>query len=276
MLIGEEVHYRLSDQLDVVLRSDRQLPLQAEARGLTDQAVRRLEAGLHVFAPIYGAGTAARLRTELGWFGALVTEVSDREELGARVRSQLGRVAGEAALRAMHDHIYEAVARETAPPLARLEEGLHSERYQQLVVLLQSWSGAPELTRRAQLPVTAVDKYLLKGAGAFDHRLAHALVTGDQEDLRLAAIAGQHVVHAVGLSGGKRGRKAAKSVRRVARLEALLVEFAASVRTAEFLQRLGPAAGAEAQQHSFTLGRLHEQEQRRARVLLGQLKEDHG
>lgn len=274
VLIGEEVHLRLSKHLDVVLHSHRQLPVQAETRLVTGRAVSHLEAGLHVFAPLYGAGAAARLRTEVSWFGSLVADVSDREELSGRLWSQLRHVGGEDVSSAVGAHIDEAVTLETAAPLARLTEALHSERHRRLVVLLQRWREAPRLTRKGQLPVAAADKYLIRAAGEFDHTLAGAMVTGDREDLQRARVAGRRVGYAAELSGGKRGRKAATSLKRVGRLEALLVEHAASLRTAELLQRLDPMVGVDAQHHSFALGRLYEQELRHVRVLQDRLQKE--
>ena len=275
--IGSRLNHYLSEQHEVMRRSNLQLRLEAQVVHRTAKAVHRLDAELQTFAPIFDALRAAQLKKELAWFGSLLSEVSDREELAARIGGQLSALSEDQVVSgAVGADLQRFSEIEKAMPLAQLGEALHSERYRQLMVVLGEWRVAPPLTRKAGSPLGTVGKYLTRAAGEVDRRLTDAVRSFDSEDLQEARRAARHVRYAAEVGEGNLGRKATKSLTRIGRLEALLVQHAASVGTAEFLLRVGPVRGLDGEHNSFTFGRLYEQELRRGTVLGGRLEKERG
>jgi hypothetical protein len=119
-----------------------------------------------------------------------------------------------------------------------------------------------------------VTTFLIGAADDFDEELARAELDRAPEHLQRAREAGRRLRYAV--QGGEEhlGRKVTKRLERARRLADLLAELASSLRSAEFLQRVGPASDLDAEHNGFTYGLLYEQEVRRAAVLRGALEND--
>jgi CHAD domain-containing protein len=228
----------------------------------TRVAIRRLRSTLRVFAPLFEADQLTELETELVWYAGLLGGVRDLEVLSARLLAQVAELPSEFVLGPVAARIDATLHTDHQQHLALVAEALDGERYLALLEALARWRATPPFTDAAAEPAPALKTYVKKAQRKLNRRLRSA--GGDPEALHSARKAGKRFRYAAELSEPVLGKWATKSIDQGKKLQELLGEHQDSVVSADFLRRLGAAAGSDADQNGFTYGLLLAREWQRA------------
>lgn len=272
--LGMLIWSYVKDQCDEIVFGDLAIRLDQPVVHATRVAVRRLRSTLRVFGSVFDADAASALEEELVWLAGLLGEVRDRDILRERYRTHLAELPSDMVLGPVASHIETVLLVERAHHLAQVREAMASDRYLRLLDTLEVWRVSPPFTAVADGPADVVAQFAAKAGRKFANRLRNA--GADSEALHSARKAGKRFRYATELSEVAIGKKAAKRVKRLKKLQTLLGEYQDSVVSAEFLRRMGAEAGADGDQNGFTYGILLAQEWARAEKTRKKVKKRYG
>jgi len=272
--VGDVIQAYVSTQCLDIVTGDLGLRLGHPVVHPTRVAVRRLRSTLRVFAAAFDAEQSAALEEELVWFAGLLGHVRDREVLSHRLLDQVSKLPTEFVLGPVAAHIESTLHQERARYLQRVTEALRTERHLALLDTLDRWRTDPPFTEPAEQPASELRRYVKQAERKLYRRLGQS--HGDPEALHRARKAGKRLRYAAELSEPVLGKKAARLVQQGKKLQTQLGEHQDSVVSAEFLRRLGAAAGTSGEQNGFTYGILLAAEWQRATDIRRALKKRFG
>jgi CHAD domain-containing protein len=207
---------------------------------------RRLRSDLRTFRPLLDPDWVAGVRTEAGWYAALLGEVRDAEVLMERLEVQANRLPKEDATGVKT--IVRRLARERGAARVRLLEGMNSPRYVALLDQLTEAAVAPQFA--------AVGVGGGPGEGAADslpalvrrpwRRLAKAVkalpaVPAD-EQLHAVRILAKHTRYAAEAAAGVVGKRASTFAKQMAAVQTVLGDHQDACVMEAWLRAAGPKA----------------------------------
>ena len=228
----------------------------------TRVALRRLRSTLRVFAPLLDLTPEDRRAAdgELRWLTRVLGEVRDLQVQRARFAAALDELPPEQVLGPVRARIDDTLSAEQVRAQQVLGEALATERCGLLAALLQSWCESPPVRDSG---AGGVRKRVRKAAKKAERRLAEACASGSDADLHRARKAAKRARYAAEVlrplgDGGKRRK-------RFKRVQSVLGDHQDAVVAVATLRRI--VSGVPAGESGFTLGLLHEREDRRAEEL---------
>ncbi|GAA2099556.1 CYTH and CHAD domain-containing protein [Microlunatus panaciterrae] len=252
--LGQLIDDYLQQQYTAIALGDLGLRLSQPMVHATRVALRRLRSTLRTFGSVFDAERVAELDAEVVWFANLLGEVRDRDILIARLAAKVAELPPEYVLGPVAATIESTLSVERSDHLEAVATGMASERYRQLLDLLDAWRTAPPLTAEATQPAAEAADHLKKAKRKLDRRLRSA--GGDVAALHRARKAGKRFRYAAELAAPVLGKKASKSVRHGKKLQKRLGEHQDSVVSAAFLLKLGTTMGTRAGHNGLTYGIL--------------------
>jgi len=219
----------------------------------TRVAVRRLRSTLRIFGDMFDTEQASALDAELVWYASLLGEVRDCDVLAARLADRIAQLPPEQVYGPVSAHIQETLALDRNEAADKLDEGMSSERYQQLLKTLRVWRTDPPLTEAADGKAANASRYVRKAKRKAQRRLKQA--DGDIEELHRARKATKRLRYA-GELAKPADKKASRIVRKAKHLQTELGEHQDAMVSAGYLARLGAAAGSSNGHNGFTYGVL--------------------
>lgn len=238
----------------------------------TRVAIRRLRSTLRVFADTFDPAVATHLDEELSWYAGILGHVRDHEVQRARFAQAVADLPDEWVLGPVAADIETTLAAEQRTYRADVDTVLTGDRYAALMGALDAVDSSVRSVPRRN--VTSLANKAGKKART---RLQAAIAgeAGDDEALHRARKAFKRARYAAELATPLVGKKhAKKKIRRYKHVQEVLGEHQDSLVAAEFLRRLGAAAGTRPAENGFTYGLLFAREQqaaaaaqRRARTL---------
>jgi CHAD domain-containing protein len=264
--VGELIFAYLAAQCDVLASNDVALRTGALVVHKTRVATRRLRSTLRIFSDVFEAEPAEELDNELQWYADLLGQVRDRDVLSNRLNKKIADLPPEQVRGPAAAEITKTLAAERDEATQRLQEGMGSERYQHLVLLLRGWRTAPPLSEAGAAKDQASVTYVDKAKGKADKRLRKA--KGDIERLHRARKATKRARYAAELAEPVDGQM--KDVARDAEeLQTLLGEHQDAIVAANFLAGISSSDG---EKSGFTYGVLMANELNRAAEIRASLK----
>lgn len=263
----------LNAQTDAIFAGDMALRRGSDPIHDTRVAIRRLRSTLRVFGKLMDAAETAHVDEELKWFAGLLGEVRDCQVQRRRFESALADLPPELVLGPVANRINTDLHSEQLRARAVVTDSMSSQRYLDLLAVLQQWRTAPPFP--AQPTAKALDKRAKRAERRADRRLKQAVETGDDTLLHRARKAAKRARYA-GELRVPLDKKTKATVKRYKQIQRVLGDHQDSVVAAETLRRLAVTAGTTDGENGFTFGLLFEREQqaaaearRRARELIG-------
>jgi CHAD domain-containing protein len=267
--VGALVGAYLAAQCDVLASNDVGLRTGAPVVHKTRVAARRLRSTLRVFGDLIDPGPAEELNNELAWYAGVLGEVRDREVLNNRLTTLIAELPADQVRGPAEAEITKILATETDIATQRLNEAMHTPRYEHLVQLLRGWKTAPPLTDAADGDDKTAVGYVKQAKRKADKRLRKA--DGDIERLHQARKAAKRLRYAAELV--EPADKKMKGIARDAeRMQILLGEHQDAVVAANFLSTIGAPSNGQNGQSGFTYGVLMANELNRAADIRESLK----
>src|SRR5579885_2403749 len=204
-------------------------------------ATRRLRAALELFAPILPARFAAEARADLAALGRAIGAVRDLDVLALAVAARGRRLAPE--LRAGLGPLEQALAARRAAAHDAMLEALDSARGRAVVAALTTFArGAPAargvaLGALAPALVQPVVRALVRAGRRIDDR-------SPPEAVHRVRVRAKRLRYALETLRGLGGRRLARVLRRLERLQELLGEYQDAVTQAAWLRRWSEEADA--------------------------------
>jgi CHAD domain-containing protein len=205
---------------------------------------RRLRSDLRTFRPLLDPDWVAGVRTEAGWYAALLGEVRDAEVLMERLEVQAHRLPKEDA--AGVRTIVRRLARERQAARGRLLEGMNSPRYVALLDRLTEAAVAPQFAADAAGggPGEAAADALPALVRRPWRRLAKAVkalpeVPAD-EQLHAVRILAKHTRYAAEAAAGVVGKRATVFAKQMAAVQTVLGDHQDACVMEAWLRAAGP------------------------------------
>ena len=265
--LGGLVASYLGAQRDAILRGDIDLRRQRDVVHRTRVGTRRYRSVLRVFADVLDRERASALDAELKWYAQALGGLRDRQVLRAHLDEQLAALPAELVLGPVAARIHQAIDTELVRARADLDELLRGNRYRALLRELNAWH--EQLPLAPNPPAADVRRYLRGAKRKVRKRLRAAadmpVVAERSEAMHQARKAAKRARYTAELAEPALGRKAAKTVTKLKKLQDVLGARQDSVVAAEFLRHQGALAGTTAGENGFTFGLLFEQERARTR-----------
>ncbi len=252
----------MREQISAIREGDVALRRGEDPIHATRVAIRRLRSTLRVFGDAFDPADATRLDEELSWYAGILGHVRDHEVQRARFAQAVADLPDEWVLGPVAADIETTLAAEQRTYRADVDTVLTGDRYAALMSALDALDTAA-LPRRS---VTSLANNAGKKART---RLKDAIAgeASDDDALHRARKAFKRARYAAELAAPLLGRKhAKKTIRRYKHVQEVLGEHQDSLVAAEFLRRLGAAAGTRPAENGFTYGLLFANEQQAAAV----------
>lgn len=225
---------------------------------------RRLRSDLRTFSTLVETQWAERLSDELAWLADLLGEVRDLDVLQGRLRDTAGGLEDAFA------ELFATLASRHAAARARLDEGLRSDRYKQLLEMLVDAAREPAFTEPAATPAREVLPSLVRDAWEKLAKEGGGLDRDDEDDAfhstRIHAKRARYAAEAVAAALGKDGKDAANFAKLVADVQDTLgIHQDTAVARQVFADFAAehPADGPL----SFDIGRLYERQAHEAEIM---------
>lgn len=255
----------LDAQVDAIVRGDIELRRGYNAIHATRVGTRRYRSVLRILGPMFDPDRAAALNAELAWFADALGAVRDRDVLRAHLDEALAELPPELVMGPVAARIHQAIAAEEQEASVKLAALMRSKRYFALLAELSVW--------REQLPVV-IDEPVERAAhylGKAERKVAQRIAAAPQGAGRDVALHGarkaaKRARYIAELSGPVMGKRARSVEKRMKKAQERLGLRQDCIVAAEFLRRLGAAAGA-AGENGFTYGLLYERELARAHTI---------
>jgi CHAD domain-containing protein len=248
----------LDQQLQAIVRGDVELRRGQDAIHATRVATRRYRSVLRVFGQVLDADRAAALDAELAWYAAALGEVRDRQVLRSRLDDMLAELPPELVLGPVAARIHQTLTAEQLQAEAELTTLMGTRRYFRLLAELRAWQ--EDLPVGDDHPAAAVDGFVRSAERKVRRRLKKAPEgAGRDEALHRARKAAKRARYAAELSRPALGEPSRARTKRLKKTQQELGTHHDRAVAADFLRRLGAAAGA-AGENGFTFGLLYERE----------------
>jgi len=260
------------EQINAIRDGDAALRRGEDPIHATRVAIRRLRSTLRVFGDAFDPADATGLDEELSWYAGILGHVRDHEVQRARFAQAVVDLPDEWVLGPVATDIETTLAAEQRTYRADVDTVLASDRYAALIEALDTLESSVRSAPRRNVTSLA-DKAGKKARTRL--KAAIAGEAGGDEALHRARKAFKRARYAAELATPLLGKKQSKrTIRRYKHVQEVLGEHQDSLVAAEFLRRLGAAAGTRPAENGFTYGLLfaHEQQaaaaaRRRARAL---------
>ena len=253
----------LDAQVDAIVRGDIELRRGHDAIHATRVGTRRYRSVLRVLGSMFDDERATALDAELNWFASGLGAVRDRHVLRGHLDNALAELPPELVMGPVAARIHATLAAEEQDASVQLAALMRTKRYFALLGELRAWR--EQLPLVADEPAANVANHLAKAERKVRRRTA-AAPKGAGRDVALhsARKAAKRARYIAELAGPQLGKRARSLEKRMKETQDRLGERQDRIVAAEFLRRLGAAAGA-AGENGFTFGLLHERELTRAR-----------
>jgi CHAD domain-containing protein len=263
-LVADLLQRYVAEQCGVVIGNDPSLRSGTDLIHKTRVALRRLRSTIRVFGAFFDEEAAQRLEPELAWYAGLLGEIRDLDIMEKRLQDDLAALPPEQVLGPVSAFIQETLAIRRGAARRRLEEGMASPRYTELLRELRTWQVHAPFNQAAEEPVAEIEPHAGRARKKARKRLAKA--GEDPELLHRARKATKRARYAAELVEPI-DKKAAKRAAKAEKKQEILGAHQDAVTTAALLAELGAAAGARADQNGYTFGILREQELQRAAAI---------
>jgi CHAD domain-containing protein len=253
----------LTEQCTVIVDAEPALRAGENVVHVTRVAARRLRSTLRVFGELFDVARAGHLEDELVWWAGLLGAVRDLDILQDRLTGQIAALPPELVLGPVESTIQTEIATARKAGLDVVLEAMDSERYRDLVALVQSWRSNPPFNPAADAPAATAKGYVKKAEKQVDKRLAAAVAAreageeGADELFHSARKAGKRHRYAVEATVPLWGAKAEKIVAARKDLQDVLGHHQDRAVIAAFLRDLGGRLGVRCGVNGFTYGLLH-------------------
>lgn len=234
-------------------------------------AARRIRSALTTYAPILEPGSVTELRTELRWFGGVLSEARDAQVLHQRLTALVDQQPTELVLGPVVDRITDELREKLRVGRVHADEALGSERYFRLLDRLEAFLETPPFTEAAGTDAReAVPELVQAELDRLCKRdRAHRRATSREDrDLALHAVrkSAKRLRYAAETTQPVFEERATRLAARAEALQELLGEHQDSVVSRTALREIGDRAH-EAGENAFSFGLLHAVEARRATEL---------
>jgi CHAD domain-containing protein len=220
-------------------------------------AIRRLRALLRAAQPMLVVDWAEHLREELRWLATVLGKVRDFDVLLAHVRDQ--RTDLSSSQRRGLKGVIDALERERAVHRAALLTALHDDRYLALLERIEAAAHSPVVAD----PNVSLEKIARAGFRKLRRTVSEEGTDPSDAVLHRIRIMGKRARHAAELAATRRGKPAARFIRRIKDLQDLLGEHHdAIVAEQEFRKLLADRGG---RGMALALGRLIGRQAKRRR-----------
>jgi CHAD domain-containing protein len=231
-------------------------------------ATRRLRSALATYRPLLASGTVVHLRDELKWLGSVLGTSRDIQVIEDRLALLLGSEPPELVAGPIASRIAAQLGGDSTAARASGLEVLESERYYRLLDDLDGLLASPPLSDLASRSAQKVIPRLIAGESRRLRRAARAAALLDDPGRRDPALhevrkAAKRVRYAAEVALEVQHEPAMQLVDAAQQLQTILGDHQDSVVAREMLLRLGEEASLRGE-NSFSYGRLHALEQRRA------------
>ncbi len=263
----------VSEQIDDIFDGDLGLRRGIDPIHDTRVAIRRLRSTLRVFGKLLDGAAIAGVDDELKCFAGLLGEVRDCQVQRSRFRDALAQYPDALVLGPVANRINTDLHSEQLKARQKVTEAMASQRYLDLLALLQQWRTNPptahspnagKLTKRAR-----------RAQRKADRRLTEAVKSGEDAMLHRARKASKRARYAAELRAPL-DKSAKKTVKHYKKIQRVLGDHQDGVVATGTLRRLALIAGTTPGENGFTYGLLFAREQqaadkarRDARKLLG-------
>jgi CHAD domain-containing protein len=214
-------------------------------------ATRRLRAFLRAGSGLVEAEWAKRLRAELGWLGRLLGAVRDRDVLIERFRSDADEL--DPTDRDALAPLFAALDRQREAARSELNAGLESERYLELLDLLEA---EPPGDHGSERTLTSIWRRELRRTKRFVAALGEAPLDGELHATRIRVKRARYAAELARAELGERGEAFVEAAKA---LQDILGAHQDSVVGEQVLRRLAPELPGAA----LAMGRLVDREQAR-------------
>ena len=253
----------LAEQCTVITDAEAALRGGENVVHVTRVAVRRLRSTLRVFAEQFDVAQAGLLEDELVWWAGLLGTVRDLDILQDRLTTQIAALPPHLVLGPVEATIQTEIATARKTGMDAVLEAMDSERYRNLIALVESWRSDPPFTSAADLPAAKVKGYVKRAEKKVSKRLAASVAAleageeGADELFHSARKAGKRHRYAVEATVPLWGAKAEKIVAARKELQDVLGHHQDRAVIAAFLRDLGARIGVRCGVNGFTYGLLH-------------------
>jgi CHAD domain-containing protein len=258
----DAVRAYLAEQHEAIVAADLALRGGDNVVHVTRVATRRYRSVLHVFGDLFDRERAPLLDAELKWYAGVLGAVRDLQVLGEQLRGELASLPPELVLGPVSTRLEQTLVSELAAAQRKLAAAMASPRYLALLRELRAWAGALPVAAKDK-PAARLEKYLRTADGKVADRLDVAAAIPDEDPAKNDALhrarkAAKRARYTAELSLPSLGKRATKSVKRAKKVQTALGRHQDAVIAAQFLRRMGAAAGTTAGENGFTFGILFE------------------
>ena len=261
--LRELVGAYVTDQCTVILEAEPALRAGENVVHVTRVAVRRLRSTLRVFDELFDVVQAGRLEDELVWWAGLLGTVRDLDILQDRLATQIAALPPHLVLGPVEATIQTEIATARKAGMDVVLEAMDSERYRNVIALVESWRSDPPFTPAADAPAAKIKGYVKRANKKLQRRLTAAVAAreageeGADELFHSARKAGKRHRYAVEATVPLWGAKAEKTVAARKALQDILGHHQDRAVSAAFLRDLGARIGVRCGVNGFTYGLLH-------------------
>ena len=264
----------VADYLDaqylVLVGNDVELRRGRNAVHGTRTATRRYRSALRVFAPVMDGERAARLDTELKWYAEVLGRLRDRHVLREHLDNAVDELPPELVLGPVRTRIHQMLDADLAEAQTVVDQTMAGERYFALLRELRDWHEQPPLA--LDRPAADARRFLGKAERRLRRRLASATDSGPipaddaghDAAMHRARKAAKRLRYTAELAEPEVGRPAKRIRKRAKKMQERLGARQDNVIAAEFLLRVGRAAGTTPGENGFTFGLLYQREREAA------------
>ena len=270
---GRAMTAYMTEQIDHIFEGDLGLRRGSDPIHDTRVAIRRLRSTLRVFRKLLDASAIGDIDDELKWFAGELGEVRDRQVQRRRFRVALADWPPELVLGPVANRINTDLHSDQLQARDRVTDAMDSQRYLNLLALLQKWRTEPPLTTPPDMKALA--KRARRAQRKADRRLADAVDEGDDVLLHSARKAAKRARYAAELLAAV-DKRAKRTVKHYKQFQRVLGDHQDGVVASATLRRLALIAGNTEGENGFTYGLLYAREQqaaedarRRVRKLIG-------
>ena len=267
----------LAEQCAVIIDAEPQLRAGENVIHVTRVAVRRLRSTIRVFGELFDIAQAGQLEEELVWWAAVLGAVRDLDILQASMTTRIAGQPPELVLGPVESTISTEIATKRKVGMDAVTAAMDSERYRQLVAVVDVWRTDPPFTDEAAAPATKVSRYVKRADKKLTKRLAAAVAaregTEDGDELfHQARKAGKRHRYAVEATVPLWGSEAERIVAARKDLQDVLGHHQDRIVQAAFLRELGARLGVRSGQNGFTYGVLYAEVVAEGKTLVADLK----
>ena len=267
---GRALARYLTEQIDAIFIGDLGLRRGSDPIHDTRVAIRRFRSTVRVFGKLLDQDAVGGLDDELKWFAGLLGEVRDCQVQRHHFAEALAQLPPELVLGPVANRINTHLQSEQLRARKTVTEAMDSQRYLDLLAILQRWRTEPPIIGR--LTMQAVAKRARRAQRKADNRLVEAVETGDDAMLHRARKAAKRARYAAELRVPVDNR-AKKTVKHYKRIQTVLGDHQDGVVASTVLRKLAITAGTTPGENGFTYGLLYAREQQAAETARSQVRE---